>query len=69
MTRISCELCRFWVRVGDRAVGHCRRSAPRATLTQDPDKVVYVVWPRTGEDEWCGAFDRKGLIEESADQR
>lgn len=63
MTTPRCDQCRFWVRFGDRAVGNCRRSAPKPLRTQDPDKVVYAVWPRTGEDEFCGDFVRQGVDE------
>jgi hypothetical protein len=69
-----CDNCRFWRKEPDEGgmvqavagiLAQCRRHAPRP-LTQmvlhgdDPPEYNFfeTYWPTTGEDEWCGEYQR-----------
>ena len=52
----KCQDCRYWEKldVEGRAVGECRRYAPRGT---GGGHATYT-WNKTKADDWCGDFDR-----------
>jgi len=48
----SCSRCRFWSALME-SFGECRISPPRMNAERNGE------WPRTGRDDWCGAFSAK----------
>lgn len=59
----SCEGCGFWDRLGGRARGLCRRSAPRTLMsTSDEGADIRAVWPETLESDWCGQFVPAAIV-------
>jgi hypothetical protein len=62
MTPRACKICRNF-QPGERlpaseilwntGTGQCRRYPPRLVFVET---TPYSVWPRTGEDDWCGEF-------------
>jgi hypothetical protein len=55
MSGDSCATCFFYRRdpAGDLSAGACHRHAPRPTLSEDADLIV---WPSVCDDDWCGEF-------------
>ncbi len=49
--QMRCCDCRFWLG-GEETEGQCRRHAPRS------GEKIFAHWPTTGEDDFCGEFDR-----------
>ncbi len=69
--RATCRDCLFFDGPIPDAIperGICRRHAPRGTVPDVwlrrerlPDRYAWVIWPRVGADEWCGALINKTL--------
>ncbi|MBW2601167.1 MAG: hypothetical protein JRD47_04455 [Deltaproteobacteria bacterium] len=51
-----CANCDFWKqRPGVNNEGFCRKNAP-FPKTQTPRTTLFVTWPITLADDWCGEF-------------
>ena len=62
----KCETCRFWKQDGESSsMGFCYRYAPRPAITTPTESLgaMDAIWPRTNEEEWCGAWTAKIEVE------
>ena len=54
---MECKACRFWMKLGERDAGECRRRAPVVVLFPTAAPQRRVAWPMTLSREWCGEFE------------
>ena len=61
--RCLCSHCVFWRRrPGVDKEGFCCKNAPEP-ITQTPRKTLFVTWPITMADDWCGECRTSGRKE------
>jgi hypothetical protein len=54
-----CANCEFWKqRRGVPTSGFCQKNAPLPEV-HSPRTTLYVTWPITLEDDWCGQFQQR----------
>jgi hypothetical protein len=55
-----CANCEFWrQRKGVPTNGFCQKNAPFPKV-HSPRTTLFVSWPMTMEDDWCGEFQERG---------
>ena len=56
-----CAFCKFFKqKIGEYAIGHCRRYPPQLTTYTDDGYVnPWSYFPEIASDEWCGEFQEK----------
>lgn len=63
MDEQKCVNCRFWNWRAHQAegLGECRKEPPviLPPRIDDPDETYGTVFPRTDENDWCGAFQQQ----------
>jgi len=60
-----CKDCRYWNQRGHiqgNAIGECRRYTKKVIILKDGK--FFSIWPTTTEQDWCGEFKAKGLLDE-----